>query len=142
MKKGPLIILDEDARDVGLAEIMVNLIRQNLDQKPKRMASFAGLRIIVFLTARDIGITITLAFRKGKLTVYNGAMGIPDLRIVADHDIILELSLIRIWLGIPNTFDKTGREVLKNLLSGRLRIEGLLRHPLQLTRLTRVISVN
>jgi hypothetical protein len=59
-----------------------------------------------------------------------------------DHGVILQLSLINICLGLPNYFDKTGRDILKNLLVGKLKIEGMLNHPLQLTHLTKVFSIN
>jgi hypothetical protein len=62
--------------------------------------------------------------------------------IIADHDAILDLSLINIFMGLPNYFDKVGRSILKKLLLGNLKIEGLLKHPLQLTHLTKLFSVN
>ena len=94
------------------------------------------------MVARDIDITLTLAFKRGELKIYDGVVGKPDLKIIADHDAILELSLINICMGLPNYFDKTGRNVLKKVLLGDLKIEGLLRHPLQLTHLTKIFSVN
>jgi hypothetical protein len=54
----------------------------------------------------------------------------------------LQLSLINICLGLPNYFDKAGRDILKNLLLGKLKIEGMLKHPLQLIHLTKIFSVN
>jgi hypothetical protein len=45
-------------------------------------------------------------------------------------------------MGLPNYFDKTGRNVLKKVFLGSLKIEGLLRHPLQLTHLTKIFSVD
>jgi hypothetical protein len=56
--------------------------------------------------------------------------------------VILQLSLIDICLGLPNYFDKTGRDILKKLFFGNLKIEGMLKHPLQLTHLTKIFSVN
>ena len=141
MKK-PVIVLDEGAKDVGLAEMLCNLLSQNLEQKPQKFSSFGALKSNVVIIARDIDITITLAFKGGELTIYDGVVGKADLKIVADHDAILELSLINICMGLPNYFDKTGRNVLKKLLIGKLKIEGLLRHPLQLTHLTKIFSVN
>ncbi len=140
--KEPVIILDEGAKDVGLAEMLFNLLRQNLEQKPQKLSSFKALDSNVVMVARDIDITITLSFKRGELKIYDGIVGNPDLKIIADHDAILELSLINIRLGLPNYFDKTGRNVLKKLLLGDLKIEGLLRHPLQLTYLTKIFSVN
>ena len=138
----PVILLDNGARDVGLAEMMFNLIRQNLEQKPQRLSSFRALHSDVVIIARDIDITITLAFKGGELTIYNGIIGKADLKIIADHDAILELSLINICMGLPNYFDKTGRNILGKLLLGNLKIEGMLKNPFQLIHLTKIFSVN
>ncbi len=138
----PVILLDNGARDVGLAEMMFNLIRQNLEQKPQRLSSFRALHSDIVIIARDIDITITLAFKGGELTIYNGIIGKADLKIIADHDAILELSLINICMGLPNYFDKTGRNILKKLLLGNLKIEGMLKNPFQLIHLTKIFSVN
>ena len=102
MREEPVILLDEGARDVGLADMIFNLIRQNLEQKPYKRRSFQALKSNVVIVASDIEITITLAFQSGKLTIYNGIVGEADLKIVTDHDVILELSLINICLGLPN----------------------------------------
>ena len=142
MRQEPVIVLDEGAREVGLADMVFNLIRQNLEQKPHKLKSFRSLHSNVVIVARDIDITVTLAFEGGRLTVYNDIVGNPDLKIVTDHDVILELSLINICLGLPNYFDKRGRTILKKLLLGNLKIEGMLKHPLQLTHLTKIFSVN
>ena len=142
MREEPVILLDEGAKDVGLADMVFHLIRQNLEQKPHRLSSFRALDSNVTIMARDIDITVTLVFEKGKLTVHNGIVGKTDLKIIADHDAILGLCLLNIRLGLPNYFDKTGRDILKNLLHGKLKIEGVLKHPLQLTHLTKLFSVN
>lgn len=141
MKK-PLIVLDEGAKGVGLAEMLCNLLSQNLEQKPQKLSSFEVLKSNVVIVARDIDITITLAFKGGELTIYDGVVGEADLKIVADHDAILALSLIHIFMGLPNYLDKTGRDILKRLLHGSIKIEGLLKHPVQLTHLTKIFSVN
>ena len=138
----PIIHLDEGARGVGLAVIMSDLIHQNLEQKPQRLSSFKALNSNVVIVARDIYMTVTLAFKRGELTTYNGIVGKPDLKITADHDAILGLTLINLCMGLPNYFDKTGRDILKKLIVGNLKIEGMLKHPLQLTHLTKIFSVN
>ena len=142
MREEPVILLDEGAKDVGLADMLYHLIRQNLEQKPHKRRSVQALKSNVVVVASDIEITITLAFRSGKLTIYNGIVGEADLKIVTDHDVILQLSLINIWMGLPNYFDRNGRDILKKLLLGNLKIEDLLKHPIQLTHLTKVLAVN
>ncbi len=137
-----VIILDEGAKEAGLADMLFNLIRQNLEQKPHRLKSFQALKSNVVIVANDIEITITFAFQSGKLRIYNGILGEADLKIIADHETILELSLIKISMGLPNYFDSNGRDILKKLLFGNLKIEGMLKHPLQLIHLTKLFSVN
>jgi hypothetical protein len=140
--KHPVIALDDGAKDMGLAQMLFNLLRQNLEQNPQKLSSFEALHSNVVIVARDIDITVTLAFRKGELTIYNDIVGKADLTIIADHDAILDLSLINIFLGLPNYFDKVGRGILRRLLLGNLKIKGLLKHPVQLTHLTKLFSVN
>jgi hypothetical protein len=141
MKK-PVILLDNGAKDVGLAEMMFNLIYQNLEQNPPKLSDFQALHSNVVIVARDIDITVTLAFKGGVLKIYNGIIGKADLRIIADHDVILDLSLIKIFIGFPNYFDRIGRTILRKVLLGDLKIEGMLKHPLQLIHLTKIFSVN
>jgi len=141
MKK-PVILLDEGAKEGGLAEIVFDLIRQNLEQKPQKRSSFQALHSNVVMVVRDIDITITLAFKRGELTIYNGIVGRADLKIILDHDAILDLSLVHIFMCLPNYLDKIGRDILKKLLLGNLKIEGMLKHPLQLIHLTKIFSVN
>jgi hypothetical protein len=138
----PVLVLDDGARDVGLAEIMFNLLGQNLVQKPQRLSSFKALNSNVVIVARDIDITITLTFRRGELTIYNGVVGKPDVKITADHDAILGLTLINFCMGLPNYCDKTGRWILRKLFLGSLKIDGMLSHPLQLIHLSKIFSVN
>jgi hypothetical protein len=137
-----VIILDGGAKDVGLAVMLSDLIRQNLEQRPQRRSSFQALKADIVIVARDIDITVTLVFKGGELTIYNGAFGKADLKIIADHDTILELSLIHIFMGLPNYLEETGRTVLKKLFLGNLKIEGILKHPFQLVYLTKIFSVN
>jgi hypothetical protein len=106
----------------------------------ERLTQNSSLNVVI--GARDIDITVPLAFKRGELTIYNGIVGKADLKIIADHDAILDLSLINICIGLPNYFDRMGRIILKNLLVGNLGIEGMLKHPLQLIQITKIFSVN
>ena len=140
--KEPVIILDDGAKDTGLAEMLFHLLRQNLEQKPPKALSFQALESNVVIVARDINVAVSLVFKGGELKIYNGIIGKADLKIIADHEVILDLSLINIVKGFPNFFDKTGRAILKKVLFGNLKIEGMLKHPLQLIYLTKIFSVN
>ena len=137
----PVILLDEGARDVGLAEMMFNLIHQNLEQNPQKIKGFNSLDAKVMIEARDIQIIIGLEFKQGKLTISKDSSFKPDLHIITDSATILALCLLKIKFGLPYFFDANGFKVLKKLLVRKLVIKGLLSHFAALVKLTKVFSV-
>jgi len=137
----PVIVLDEGARDVGLAEMMFNLIRQNLEQNPQKIKGFNSLDAKVMIEARDIQIIIGLEFKQGKLTISKDSSFKPDLHIITDSATILALCLLKIKFGLPYFFDANGFRIFKKLLSGELVIKGLMGHFAALVKLTKVFSV-
>jgi hypothetical protein len=137
----PVILLDEGARDVGLAEMLFNLIRQNLDQDPGKIKLFNSLDARVLIEARDIQITVGLEFKQERLTVSEGFSVKPDLHIIAGSSTILDLCLLKIKFGLPYFFDGAGFKILKKLLTRGLIIKGLFRHFSTLVKLTRLFSV-
>ena len=137
----PVILLDEGVRDVGLAEMLFNLIRQNLDQDPGKIKLFNSFDAKVVIEAQDIQILIGLEFKQGVLTVSEGTSLQPDLHIITDSATILDLCLLKIKFGFPYFFDGAGFKVLKKLLTRQLIIKGMLRHFSTLVKLTRLFSV-
>ncbi len=150
------VTLAPDTPDAGLAAMLADLIRQNMARDPRKEADFSKLGSTVAITAPDAEVSIILAFKRGALVVADGgpesagstpeASGRdhqqPDIRITADAKTVLDLAMIRISGGVPMVLGADGRRVLKKLFTRDLRIIGLLRHPIQLVRLTRLISVN
>lgn len=137
----PVILLDEGARDVGLAEMMFNLIRQNLEQNPEKIKDFNSLDAKVMIEARDIQIIIGLEFKQGKLTISKDSSFKPDLHIITDSATILALCLLKIKFGLPYFFDANGFKILKKLLARGLIIKRLVSHFFVLVKLTKVFSV-
>jgi len=140
MKK-PVIILDDGAKDVGLAVMLSDLIRQNLEQKPEKIDDFNALDARVLIEARDVQIAVGLEFKQGKLTVLKGSSIKPDLHIITDSPTVLDLCLVKIKFGLPYFFDTNGFKVLKKILARQLIIKGLLNHFFLLVRLTKVVSI-
>lgn len=137
----PVIVLDEGARDVGLAKMMFNLIRQNLEQNPQKIKGFNSLDAKVIIEARDIQIIIGLEFKQGKLTISKDSSFKPDLHIITDSATILALCLLKIKFGLPYFFDANGFRIFKKLLSGELVIKGLMSQFPSLVKLTKIFSV-
>jgi len=147
----PDVTLDARAEDNGLANMLATLVRQNLEANPHKRTEFEGLSGRIAIVAEDVDVALTLAFeRGGKLTVYDGISGIPDVTIRGPSEAIMALSNIPsttpLGLPIPEPKDREGalaaQTVFGALLGGKLHIHGLpARLPLFL-KLGHIMSVN
>jgi len=127
--------------DAGLAVMMADIIKGNLRDKPVRENDFNALNGNIYLQAVDSDVDMTMAFNKGSLTVHNGKVGNPNICIAADSLTLLDLANINIKFGLPFYFDKAGLTVLSKLLTRKLKLQGLITHPIMLTRFTKLMSV-
>ncbi|MBN2283148.1 MAG: hypothetical protein JXO48_04580 [Deltaproteobacteria bacterium] len=135
------IELAKGAEDVGLAVMLKDLLAQNLEQNPHKVKDFIKLSISVGIIISDADVELTLSFSKGTLTIHGGIAGDPGLVITAEADTIMDLSNLTIRWGMPYYFDDTGMRVLKCMLSGRLKVRGMLFHFPSLILISRVMSV-
>lgn len=138
----PRIGLAPGAEAVGLAVMIADLIRQNLERSPRKDADFRKLAASVSMEVPDAEVAITLEFSRGTLLVHEGQRVGAHLRIRADSTTLLALPLVRISAGLPNLFSPESSALRNGLLTGGVRIGGMLRHPLRLVRFTRLMSVN
>ena len=138
-----MIQLAPGAEQLGLALMLQDLISQNLEQHPRKLADFKKLDIRIGLTISDADIDLTMDFKTGEaMTIHAGIKGRPELKIDTEAEIIIALSNQRIKWGLPYCFDETGHEIIAAIKSGRLKIKGLIPHLLSLIRLSRVMSVH
>jgi hypothetical protein len=146
----PIVDLAPGADDNALAVRFAELIRQNLRVKPQKQADFRALRAGVLVVAQDSGDAFTLRFDHGRLTVHDGALGIPTVTFCGDASALMLLADVPImpWLRLPVRlpFRDEGREAYSRLAlllrTRQLKIYGLLAHPRTVTRLLRVLSVH
>ena len=137
----PAIILDEKAQENGLALMLRDLLTQNLEQHPEKIRAFCMLSASVAITAQDADVRLTLYFNRGSCIIYDGLATSPKLHILADAETILALSNVPLRAGLPDLFKPDGRALGKSILTGKLKIKGLLLHPLTVILLTQVFSV-
>lgn len=124
----------------GLAVMVGGLIEANLAQHPRR----AGLlrRAVVDLVALDADVAVSLGIDRHEVRVANGtADGRARVRVSADSLSLVELAGAPLRLGLPDVFHPEGRHIARKVLDRQMRIEGLLRHPLTVSRVTRLLSV-
>jgi hypothetical protein len=128
-----------DAEPNGLAEMLGGLIQANLEQHPERQALLRPA--VIAITAPDAEVSVTIAIRPGEVLVGNGQPAKAHLRVTAESATLIELSSVPLRFGLPDSMTKEGRAVNKLLLTGRIKVKGLLSHPGTLARFNKLLSV-
>ena len=118
--------LTPGAEDNGLANMVGDLVRQNLEAHPERLAELAKLDLWLGIDATDVELGLTLVFEPGRLTVVDGILPRAEVVVTATSDAILDMSLLRIGRsGIPVLWDAAGRRLAGRFLRGELKMSGV-----------------
>jgi hypothetical protein len=133
------------AEDNGLCCMLSELLKENLKNSPIKKLDLKLLGLLgrrVGIVARDADVSLTLEFSGGRVTLHDGVLPDCDLVISTDAEKVTNLSLLDVKYGMPVFHDEKGRKVLADLLTGALKIDGLVKHPVALTLVTRLMSVS
>jgi hypothetical protein len=134
-----MTVVYEDAEPNGLAEVVGELIRQNLERDPRRRRHLTSTVATITVPDADVGLTIRIA--PPDVRIANARAPEAHLRIRARSDALLRLTAAPLRFGFPDPFRADGRAALADLVAGRLRVGGLPRHPARAGRLSRLLSV-
>lgn len=130
----------EGADPSGLAELVAGLLEQHLAREPSRASHLRPS--VVVLSVPDADVAVTVRFAPDGVRVADGSESDAHLRIVAPSDRLVALAAAPLRAGVPDPLTRDGRAALADVLSGRVRVHGLLRHPRRLTRFASVLSVH
>ena len=135
-----MIVRFADAEPNGLADLVGRLIDANLQEHPDRRRLLGAA--VVELSASDADMHVTLEVTRDGVLVSNGrSNGRAHLRVRADAYDLVEFAGAPLRLGLPDVFDADGRVALGRVLRGHVRVSGMLRHPVRLSRFNRLLSV-
>ena len=129
------------AQDVPFSFIIEELLRGNIEKSAAKLATYRKMHGIAAIDLPDIEVAISLHFQAGSLTIFPGVSPDAAVCIRTSYENVMDLNALNIRWGLPYYFDEAGRKVLGLIFSGKLKIRGLLTHPLLLTRLTIIMSV-
>lgn len=138
---GPDIKLAPGAEEAGMAAMLAEMIKTNLQNNPERVKDFNKLYGTIWITAEDADVGMSMDFNRGSLTVSASKVGKPILSISTDSSTLMDLANITIKFGMPYYFDETGRMVIKKLVKRELKIKGMFTHTMALTHMTKIMSV-
>ena len=119
-----------NAVEVPFSGILADVLKTNLEQKPHKLKPFNNLSAVIGIEVTDVGKAVSLVFSGEKVTINEGIKENPPVVITADSETIMGLNFVNIKWGLPYYFDEAGRNVIKLLLSGQLKIKGMLFNPI------------
>jgi hypothetical protein len=128
-----------DPQPNGMAMMLGGIIEANLRAHPDREALLAK-RATYSISAPDVGAAASIRLARGDVTVRNGLVGKPNIRIEAGSDTLIGLSAVPLRFGLPDLTTKEGRELGRKLAKRELKIKGVLWHPSKLARLNKLMS--
>jgi hypothetical protein len=141
------VALAPGAEDNALALWLAELVGKNVRHSDLARRSFQALRAAVAMVAPDRGLSATLRFDHGYVTIHDGMLGIPDVTFCGDHHVLLGLgTLVTGRLGAPllPPLSWSGislwRQSAVEVMSGELKIYGLLGQPRLVLRVLRVLG--
>ena len=134
-------IVVNNAEEIPFSSILASLLQENLEAKPHKKKVFNTLFGVVAIEITDLEQTLYLNFSGGQLVLEKSIEKKPHITVKAESEKIMGLNFISIKFGLPYYFDEAGRTVIKQLLSGEIKIQGMLLHLNMLTKLTKVLSI-
>jgi hypothetical protein len=135
------------AEDNDLAVWVSECLRRNLAKNPLCRRDFDAMRAAVAMVAPDRQQQCTLRFDHGHLAIHDGMLGVPDLTFCGDFSVLtgLESFPLTRWGRLPfpalaRRRAALWRQSVMELVTGELKIYGLVQHPRLVTRLLRLLS--
>lgn len=126
----------------GLGAMLGDLVRGNLERDPARASLLDGVSGTINVRARDADVAVGLEFAGGTLHVFGRPFKRAGLDIASDSGTLMEMSSVPLRFGLPDLATQRGRDVLKKMMRGDLRVRGIAAHPVLMTRLQRLLAVS
>jgi hypothetical protein len=130
-------VVTYDHEPKGLAAMLGGLIEANLATDPTRRSLLRPAVAAIVATDADVRVTLSLSPTEVRV----GSGGHPVVTVLADSASLLALTATPLRFGFPDAFSKEGRRILGMIVRRDIVVRGLARHPLVVSRLTRLLSV-
>lgn len=137
---GSPIVSFADAEPNGLANLVGRLLEANLATHPERRRLLGPS--VVELAATDAGVSITVRLGRDRAEVANGGSAtIAHVSVEGHGQDLIDLAVVPLRMGLPDLLHRSGRAVVRRILGPDVRISGMLRHPVRMSRFLRLLSV-
>lgn len=140
------VTLAVGAEENDLAVWLAGRIERTLHDNPIVQRDFDALRAAVAMVAPNRRLQTTLRFDHGHLAIHDGMLGVPDVTFCGDYDVLTSLERVPLTklgrLPLPPLSRSRAalwRQSAMDVLTGELKIYGLLQHPRLITRVLRLL---
>jgi hypothetical protein len=130
-----------DQEPNGLAAMLGGLIEANLNAHPDRERLLTSPATFA-ITATDADVSVTIHLGGGAVKVANGVRGHPHVRVAATSEELISLSSVPLRMGQPDVMTKEGRDVLRKILTGHIKVNGVVSQSGRLRTLNALLSVS
>ncbi len=129
-----------DPEDGGLAAMLAGLLSAAIE-RPEAARILDRMSGTVTIAVTDADVEVGLRFGNGTCRVHAQPIPAPTLRIESPAAFLLGMSTMPLLFGLPSPLHNEGRQFLRQLRTGNVRIRGLLRHLRLVTQLNRLLAV-
>jgi len=138
-----LVTVYGDAEEAGLAGVLADLVRGNLDREPRRARLLTCMLGTVGIVADDghEKTEATLIFDRRGMAARPGLDPNADVVVRGTYETILGLSLVPMAGILPLPWRSETRDLLMAMLAGVVGVKGAASNPLLLLRLLGLVSV-
>ena len=136
---------DDQAPGIAFRDLVQGLVDANLERDPGR-ALRVSKREAASLVATDADVAVTIQMlpgarrAPGTVLVHDGRDPWAEIVVRAESLGLLELAATPLRFDLPDVMTTDGRAMVWQLVRGRIRVEGMLRHLGTVRRLSMLLS--
>jgi hypothetical protein len=136
---------DDQAPGIAFRDLVQGLVDANLERDPGR-ALRVSKREAASLVATDADVAVTIQMlpgarrAPGTVLVHDGRDPWAEIVVRAESLGLLELAATPLRFDLPDVMTADGRAMVWQLVRGRIRVEGMLRHLGTVRRLSMLLS--
>lgn len=137
----PRLVLEGDEPN-GLARILHTVLAEKIDESPWKAGparALGGKAIRVHLTDRDEWGDIVVDGEV--IEVRSGSAGRPTVTVFLEARTLPVLLGVDLWRRFPALWGKGGRNLISDILGRRVKVRGLVTHPVAVIRILTVLGV-
>lgn len=132
-----VVLADPEA--AGLSSMLAALLSSAVE-KPEKARVLDAMKGTVTIAVPDAEVEVGLRFEGGTCHVQDGPILGSTVRITMPSDTLMGFSTIPLLAGLPSPLTAPGRAFTKQMLTRRVRIQGL-RHLYLVTQLNTLLSL-